>query len=399
MNAGETMKPLRRRDLLGLAGSVAAISFAGCLDDAEPDTDQHDDDRSDDGDEDDENGDDDGSELDDVGSLPAYADWLPTDDALDETWFTYIDWKTFRELDDSELFDEDADPNGDADPYDEGFGGSELDDDEEDPLLFLPMFGLFMGTFGIGLTVGMAGLGGLLDFDDEDEDTDDSLDDDPFDEPLESSADEWLIAGSTIVLLGAIDRDEIGDQLSTTGFEEDGEIDGYDIYVRDEMLEQTVAVGDGAVLLPADDGDEDEIEAFASTKRGDRERLSDAVGEMDWALRAAGEGTTAIGTYGDDLEADSGLSEPGLGDDPLEDDSEPSDPDIEDDPLTGLTASVSAATFEADTVTASLSAAGDDASFDEDEIADVYGHTADEQTVNAEDDRVIITGTWEESGN
>ena len=373
------MRSLHRRDMLRFAGVVTAAGMAACLDETEPAA--SDDDatagvEADDGDSDDEPDADDNDDehaSTELGSVPAYAAWIPDEEAFgadESVWFSYVDWAGLDDVDDR--FDDDVqfDLDGDIDLDDE------RDLDHPDQLVALPLLGAFTVAFSTGLLVGMAGLGDLLDF------GGDAGDEFGQDEPLDSTADETLIVGSTSVLIGSIDSDEISERLVEMDYTEDDEIDGYDVYTH-PLFGISVAVADGSVLIPMDDErGREEIEIIAGTARGEISSLADTSERGEWSLRAGGNGEIAIGVYGDEIDA--GADSPDV-----------DDPEFDDDAFADATTIVSAMDYGPTAVTARLAAITDEANLDEDEIREEFGHTADERTIEIDDDRLLITGTWD----
>ena len=358
---------LDRRRLLGLTGATAAASMAalaGCTSADEGDDDGNGADDSDENGDTDENGDNGEPESEDASestTYPTYERWLASD-AEDELLFSYVDWAGL------EAFEDDEDePMPDDDHT-----------DAEDPMLQLPMLGLFVGAMSAGFAIPGTGLDRIVD-----------MEDDLAAADAETTLDELLVVNETVVFLGDIATDEVVDALTETsddpyaagttfGHVEDvGDFELYESETDDDGFgdpsDQAVAVGPDAILLASDSEAADGIDHVRSvleTEAGDRERATDERDEFDWTLETAGEGHVVLGIYGGEEDID----------------------DVEE-----ANTIVSSLTFDADG-----SAEGDfAATFEtiddetETEIESELGATADDLTLEVEDGRVTAQASWD----
>ncbi|WP_440771738.1 hypothetical protein [Natronorubrum sp. DTA28] len=356
------MNPDRRR-VLRLAGATTAASMAalaGC-------TSADDGDDGGNGDDDnDENGDtDEEAEPESEGSesttYPTYERWLASD-ADGELLFSYVDWAGL------ETFEDDTDePMPDDDHT-----------DAEDPMIQLPMVGLFVASITAGFAIPGTGLDRIVD-----------MEDDLAAADAETMLEELLVVNETVLFLGDVATDEVADALTETSddpyavgttfrhVEDFGDFELYESEADDDGFgdpsDQAVAVGADAILLASDSEAADGIDHVRSvleTEAGDRERATDEREAFDWTLETAGEGHVALGMYGGEEDLD----------------------DVEE-----ATAIVSSLAFDADG-----SAEGDfAATFEtiddetETELEAELGATADDLTLEIESDRVTARGSWD----
>lgn len=154
---------------------------------------------------------------------PAYADWIPV--ANGKTNAVYVDLAGYRKLE--EVTSEDA-------------GGNV--GDIEDPLLGLPFTGLFAGLLSL-VPPRSAGLGPVIGLAAEERD-----------EGVESRASELVASDGTGVLTGDIDPVEAGELIRAepegdfaTAWEATDGFEGYDVYEQQDD-EKMLAVDDGTIV-------------------------------------------------------------------------------------------------------------------------------------------------------
>lgn len=334
---------LSRRRLLQVGGAGAIAATAGCLD------------LFDDG----------------AGDVPDYATYVPVSESDDgdgeEAFVVYLDIEALNELEDQE----------------EDGGGSGGDDFPDDPVLGFPIAGSFVLLLFAGFTLGFAGLGGLID------EEDDSFD---------SQVGEFMLAGNAVVMTGDIDTAEIGETLTSAGdeetfgpsYEEVDEIGDYTVYAdpsnegEDEMR---YAVGSEEIFL----GSEGELQQAIETANGERERAHEAFDEFEWLLSAAGHGTMVTGAYSPDGD----LSEGESGE-------ESTDPEGEFEDFQAIESAdggLGSLTFDDDNreVNAEFALTFEELSEDtRSELEDSLGSLAEESSVEFDDNRVTAEATYSE---
>ena len=240
---------LSRRRLLQASGAVAATAVAGCSDLTG-------------------NGGNNGN----GGSLPDYQQYLSTSD--DEVFFAYADFEGLEQFEDGEG----------------GSGGGSMEDINE-PLLAAPLGGIFLLAFSAGFTLAPAGLGGLIDTQNESD--------------LESEGNQVLLVNGTTVVVGELNTDEIGTTLTEepaddnffgVQYEENGELGEYTLYTPVDGDSSVFAVGEGELLAAQEQSG---IESVVDAIGGDG-RATDEFDEFEWLLETAGDGLVAFGGYGPD---------------------------------------------------------------------------------------------------
>ncbi|WP_440764290.1 hypothetical protein [Natronorubrum sp. DTA7] len=349
---------LDRRHLLRLTGATAtasAAALAGCT-------------SADDGDDDDENGDTDAEtdpegETNESSGLPDYERWLASD-ADGELLFSYVDWAGLEAFED----DDGDDPVPDDDPT-----------DAEDPMLELPLIGVFLAAMSAGFAAPSAGLDRIVDLEDDTLAADDA----------ETTLDELLLVNETLVFLGDVATEEVVEALTDTDddpyaagatFQHVDDIGDFGLYASEAdddgfgaASSQAVAVGADAIVLASDSEDVDGVDhvrTVLEAEAGDRERATDERDEFDWALEAAGEGHAVFGTYGGEEDLD----------------------DVEE-----ASTIVSSLAFDADG-SAEGNFAATFESIDaetEAELEAELGATADDLSLEIESDRVTARASWE----
>ncbi|SDJ55981.1 hypothetical protein [Natronorubrum texcoconense] len=356
---------LDRRRVLRLTGATATASMAalaGCT-------------SADDGDDDDENGADDNDENGDTetetdsedetgesAGLHDYERWL-TSDADGELLFSYVDWAGLGEFE-----DDDDEPVPDED-----------DADVEDPMIELPMVGALIAAMSAGFAAPSAGLGPIVDLEDDTLAADDA----------ETTLDELLFVNETLLFLGDVATDEVVDALTEPDddpyaagatFDHVDDVGDFELYESETdddgfgaASSQAVAVGADAILLANDSEDVDGVDHVRSVleaAEGDRERATDEREEFDWTLETAGEGHVVLGGYGGEEDLD----------------------DVEE-----ANTIVSSLTFDADGGAEGDFAATFETIDDEteSELETELGATADDRTLDIEDDRVTAWASWD----
>ncbi|SIR97853.1 hypothetical protein [Natronorubrum thiooxidans] len=289
------------------------------------------------------------------GDLPAYSQWLPVDDGGLE--FAFVDWAALDEYVQDEL--ETANPN-EAVPaaY------------EADPMIAPVSEGSLSTYLFVGLTLGQFRLGRLLD-----------------DEAFESTIEGLLRTTDAFVVTGRIDPAEIDAQITAAPeaefirqLERTDEIEGYDVYTPvSEATDAAIAVGDEALVIVtgedpnAADDPRTRLERPIGASTGTADRMTDASEAFAWTLERAGDGDVIVGQYGD-------------GDGVV---------DFAFDGLEDAESIVSSLTVEdEETSTGEFAAVIDD--LDEATLEAVLGASADERSLDIEDDRVTATGMWRE---
>ncbi|OLZ42629.1 hypothetical protein A6E15_04590 [Natrinema saccharevitans] len=301
-------------------------------------------------------------------SPPTYAQWLTTDDE-GAVGFIYIDWS---DLEDSES--------------DDGTQDDELGEEyQNDPMMGLPMAGTIAAGFAIGFGLNSYGLTGVLEATDSEDVA-----------SLDSSADATLVANKTVVLPGEIDTDEVADVLTAepeSAFEKQYErsdgIDDYDIYTPADGNSGAIAVGESAIVFASDNEMTDPVAAVKTpieAAAGEAERATEEVADVEWFLSAAGHGAVAFGGYGDefeiDLNGDGGTSGGG------------EFSDVEYPELEGLEGGVSSLSFDGDGGGGAGEFAAVLGDADASALEDSLGSSADERSVDIDDDRVTASATW-----
>lgn len=320
-----------RRDVLGLAGSAAAILALGSAGRAAAD----------------------GWAQDD---LPAYSRWLTLGEG--ELEFDYVDWATI-----------------------EGFAGDELEEAEVDetipaeyegdPMIAPLSEGLLSTYLFVGTGLGRFRLGRLLEA-----------------EAFESTVEGLLRTDDAFVVTGTMERGEIVDALTAepeiefiVQTERTGEIDRFDVYTPVEGdVDAAIGLGDDALAVvdaaeaEADDDPVAILERTLGAWTGDVERATDASADVEWLVEAGGRGDVAVGQYGGPFDAEE-LRHPSL------------------EGLGAAEGFVSSFVVEdEETLTGEFASIVDEP--DEEALGGLLGASANERSIDVQEDRVTASATW-----
>jgi len=286
--------------------------------------------------------------------LPAYSRWLTLEDGTLE--FTAVDWATLEVYVEDEL-------EAEASPDDPDIP-AEYDDD---PMIAPASEGLLSAYLFVGLDLAEFRLGRLLEAD-----------------AFDSSVERLLEVNEAFVATGSIDPAEIDTELTAESdaaffrqFEPTDEIGGYDVYTPVEGADAAIAVDDDALVIVADETIADPLETLETTidvDAGTLERATDESESIEWLLETAGDGDVTVGQYGGPFDADD-LVHPTL------------------EELGDLEGVVSSLTVEDhETSSGTFAAILEDP--DENTLEERLGASADERTVEVDENRVTATATW-----
>ena len=340
-SASEFENRSRRAVLLSIgAGSVA---LAGCLDETESD----------------------GSEVTDESattdtardgeSLPSYVRWLPDAGSV---LFSHAKFES----------------------SDEAAGGSFSPDESlDDPLVTLPseIGGAAVGLYTLSLA--SADLAAVIDPETE----------------TQSEADELLGFNEIVVLTGTFDSEELNERLSDDSnpfaatYEQSGTVNGFDRYeptdVPDEVEDvPVVAISETTVLIAPDD---DQLEETAEADGHDQPRILDRHENASWLLEQAGEGDIVFGTIGPVDEGEFVLNDITA----FSDDGLPFEPAEGEDFVTAIEIDTEEATVDSRFALT----AEDLREQTQTTIESTFGNAAIEDTVDVDDDRLIVHGTYD----
>ncbi|RQG97935.1 hypothetical protein [Natrarchaeobius chitinivorans] len=288
--------------------------------------------------------------------LPVYSRWLTLENGGLE--FTHVDWTSLEGYVEDELEE--------VQPTDEEAVPAEY---EADPMIVLPSEGLLSAYFFVGLTLAPYGLGRILEDD------------------LESTVEGLLSTNEAFVVTGPIEPAEIDDRLTDEPdseffrqFERTDEIGDYDVYTPVDDDDVAIAVGTDALVVAMGDGEDDDVDAAdpttvlqttIATGADGVDRATDDEESLEWLVGTAS-GDVSVGQYGDRV-----------------------DIDAEFEGLDGTDGFVSSLSVEdAETSTGEFAAIIDDP--DERTLEGVLGASADERSIDVDDDRVTATATWRE---
>ncbi len=298
--------------------------------------------------------------------LPTYGRWL----TLDDGWvdFAYVDWTTLETYVEDELEEAGAAEDTEVPP--------EL---EADPMIAIPSDGLLGLYLSAGFELAQYGLGGVLDADE-----------------FESSVEKLLRVNDALVVAGSMEPEEIGDRLTAepeatfvTQLERTDEIAGYDVFtpVEDDVDEAVAVASDAIVIGGGEDGEQAATRAILErtiAAAGGDDRATDESEPVRWLVATAGHGDVAVGQYNDPA-ADEPAARP-------DEDRGLVDPAFEE--LTDADGLVASLTVEDEsTSTGSFAAIVDEPDA---ELEALLGASADERSVEIDDDRVTATATWRE---
>ncbi|MFC6766901.1 hypothetical protein [Natrinema soli] len=254
---------IQRRRLLQLSGATLAATAAGCLG----------------GDSGNGNGNGNGNGENTAGT-PAYAEWVATVDG--EVSVSYVDMVALNDLDSEE--DDSSDESGNL-------------EDIEDPMIGVPLSGMFVAMLTAGFGLAGPRLSDLIAFDEEQTNED----------AFESSIDDLLITNETIVMTGDVVTDEIDSTVTAATadgsfevqFEQTSDVSGYAIYepAGDGQQETALGVSGNAIIQSESKAD---VERVIETKQGDGTRAVDEFETFDRLLTTGGNGHVVLGGYSPD---------------------------------------------------------------------------------------------------
>ena len=334
--------PLDRRQFLALGGAAAVATAAGCIER--------------------------------ISEPPEYTEWLATDD----DGGLLVAYVTF-ELDDD---DREFDPLSVIGPSVTGDPGliPDIEDDEiDDPLVRLPL-DIGGGTIGLFVT-GLLPTGLLEPLD-------------PENEASESAMNELVVVNGTTIVGGTFDGDELDERLRENpdtfleiGYESTDEIGEFTLYepttVPDELSDAgLLALGEEYLVY---DSDRDAIERCIETKSGDHDRATETSETVEWLVEETGDGHILVGQVGpmpveefdfQDVVADDPAFLPEADEDVLA--------VVEFDP-------------DGDELESRLAMANSDIDTETEEyLESELGAAATDSTVEIDDDRVSVRGTYDE---
>jgi hypothetical protein len=374
---------LRRRTLLTTAATVPLAATAGCTDGFGFGT--------------------------AVRDPPAYARWVPaTGPENDGTYYTYVDWAG---IDDVESLAADL-PTDDT-PFERAPG--DVIEEGVDALIAVPALGVLLTAFGFGVGVSVYAIEPLWEFLDE---YAGSVGAGPDRVPTETpedgkpdvgSLEATLLTGHAIVLEGSFDVEAVEAAAIDAEFERAGTHRDARMYegegrmllpqrlsfaAREEALVFGFTPGgdsssegtpsDGTA--PDDDSVRSRVEHILDVEAGERERLADRNGDAGWALGRAGHGHVVFGAWGD-FDPDEVYDGP-LGGRDVE--------GATPEPLPDSDGEVYSLTLGESELSGDMAAAYPaDETPDRETVESGVGNTADEQSVDVDDRRVAVTGTWE----
>ncbi|MDQ2050464.1 hypothetical protein RBH26_08185 [Natronolimnohabitans sp. A-GB9] len=301
------------------------------------------------------------SAQEDTDDLPAYSQWLTIEDGGLE--FVVLDWADLEDEAQREL--EEAGPD-EAVPAEY----------EADPMVAPVSNGMLAAYFTVGLDLAQYRLGRLVD-----------------EAAFESTVEELLLVNDVLIVTGAIDPAEIDDELTAEPaadflrqMERTDEIGDYDVYTPiDEAADAVIAVSSDAIVFVDSDALEDDTDPMArlettiAVTAGDVDRATEVSDVVAWLVETAGDGDAVVGQYGDRIVADANGGVTDVRFEGFED---------ADGVITSFTAE------DAETGTGEFAAIVDDP--DEDELEALLGSSADERSVDIDENRVTAAGTWRE---
>jgi hypothetical protein len=296
----------------------------------------------------------------DTDDPPAYAAYLAADE---EVSLTYADSTAL----------------GRAEHLGEGLSGAQ-EALAETPALALSASAVGLAAVGSGLPLHRFGLGGLVT-----------------DGEYETTIEEVLIVEQALVLRGDIEAAELSEAVQTTSgggpleiaFEPDGEYRGYALYAPAESDPTgSVSIGDAPVEAMAVGETDVVVSDRATAERvidlasGDGERATEAYEPLAWLLSTVGDAHAAVGGYGPD-----GFELEGA---------EKFFPESTA-PVRSANGYVAALTFENGTVESEIAAVFGEPISDEkrDDLAGLAGADALDQSLTVEDERAVLTATYD----
>ncbi|WP_226040404.1 hypothetical protein [Natrinema sp. DC36] len=212
---------------------------------------------------------------------PAYAEWVATVDG--EVTVSYVDLAALNDLASEE--DDSSDESGDL-------------EDIEDPMIGVPLSGMFVAMLTAGFGLSGSRLSNLITFDEE------QTNEDEFD----TSIDDLLITNETIVMTGDVVTDEIdstvtaateNDYGAEVQFEQTSEVSGYTLYepAGDGQQETVLGVSGNAIIQGESKAN---VERVIETKQGDGTRAIDEFETFKRLLSTGGNGHVVFGGYNPD---------------------------------------------------------------------------------------------------
>jgi len=326
----------------------------------------------------------------------------------DGTYYTYVDWAG---IDDVESLEADL-PTDDS-PFERAPG--EVIEEGVDALIAVPALGVLLTAFGFGVGVSVYAIEPLWEFLDE---YAGSVGAGPDRVPTETpedgkpdvgSLEATLLTGHAIVLEGSFDVEAVEAAAIDAEFERAGTHRDARMYegegrmllpqrlsfaAREEALVFGFTPGgdtssegtpsDGTA--PEDDSVRSRVEHILDVEAGERERLADRNGDAGWALGKAGHGHVVFGAWGD-FDPDEVFDGP-LGGRDVE--------GATPEPLPDSDGEVYSLTLGESELSGDMAAAYPaDETPDRETVESSVGNTADEQSVDVDDRRVAVTGTWE----
>jgi hypothetical protein len=259
---------------------------------------------------------------------------------------------------------------------------ADMDDEENeyDQALAGPLKGLGVLILAASISLSAVGLSGLVDREDRLE--------------FETEAREILLADDAIVVRGPVEAEEIEAKLQAAGggmlsaeFEQTDDRNGYTVYETVGEDEQAVSIGGTGVDTVAIGTDElivsgsESVDRILETTRGEHTLATDAYEPFAWLLSVVGDGDAVLAGYGAE-----GFDVSGE-DDFIVDNM----PALQD--ATGLATSL---TFEDDTVETTTAGLFEELTDEErDDIEEMVGDSALNQTITFDGDRVTLAATYD----
>lgn len=279
------------------------------------------------------------------GDVPAYTDWIRLSSG--SVSFVRFDAQEMDRLD----------SDGDSDEMTE--------EEQQDPMISLPIYSAF-ALFAL-IKFSNYGIEGLSDGQEIE---------------VESvSLSDVLVLDGTTVLAGDVDTDAMEETVldSSAGgdLEATGEIGDFTIYTEPEGDVDPIAIGGDGVVLPSDEPDDPEaaLRDTLETYSDGTDRAVDENEDFAWMVSEAGAGLVALGGYGTASEDD--------------------DSDSEYEALSGMEGLVVSLARDESEVHSSFAGLVGDA--DPEALRETLGASADDSSVDIEDDRVTATATWDQS--
>ena len=335
---------IRRRNVLKLVGTGVAVSTAGCLDDVGF-------------------GSDDSLDWGD-GDYPAYESWLPAVDG--QLVVSSLEWAALSDFEAYEEGDRETPPS--SEDADETNALVEA----ENPILSVTATGALNTAFMVqGASFGTAGLTSIVD-----ESGDDLAQSD-----LETTLEDALLVGDTLILRGEVDTAEVDAELTDPTYQYNPEFDPVDDHGEFAVYEhphpsgesaEVVAVGPDAIVYSGNRNDPHGNVTRVLTAREDGDdRATEENERFGWLLEQAGDGEVVFAAS-DGPDADGKLGD--------------------------AEAFASSLTFDADGgATGAFAAVFDEESDDpESELEDEFAESAADISLEVEGRRITASATWDD---